>query len=479
LDSSNPLKTPILKLHIAFALLTSLSAGQMAAQGFTTLHSFVFTNGTGPVATLILSGTTLYGTTRIYGGGNGGGYGSVFKLGVDGANFSSLHIFSGNEDGGNLNSSLVLADGILYGTATFGGGSNHGCVFAISTNGIGLTNLYSFSAISTNFPSTNSDGAYPSGGLVLAGSTLYGTANGGGTAGWGNVFAITTNGTAFTNLHNFAINDGQYPSATLVLSGSTLYGMTAGGGAFHYGNILSMNTNGTGITNLYSFPPTSGPLFTNTAGAFPAGGLVLSGSTLYGAAPEGGTAGSGTIFKINTDGSGFAVLHTFSAKSGTPLTNSDGAYPRAELTVSNGTLYGTARDGGRAGNGTVFRLNTDGTGFATLYSFTATNGVPGTNIDGAHPVGGLILANNILYGTARDGGTTGYGTVFSLRFPPVLGIQLSGTNVILTWPTNVTGFNLETTTNLVPPILWSGVSGQYAVTNPASSKQRFFRLNHP
>jgi len=52
-------------------------------------------------------------------------------------------------------------------------------------------------------------------------------------------------------------------------------------------------------------------------------------------------------------------------------------------------------------------------------------------------------------------------------------------SVVLTWPTNVSGFNLQSATNLAPPVTWSGVSGQYAVTNPITSKQKFFRLIHP
>lgn len=448
-------------------------------QGFTNLHSFVFTNGTNPRASLILSGNTLYGTTQNYGGGTGGGYGSVFKMGIDGSNFTNLHTFSGGADGGNLNGGLVLANGKLYGTATYGGGLNYGCVFVISTNGTGLLNLYNFSALSTNFPGTNVDGAYPDAGLLLSGSTLYGTANVGGSAGVGNIFAVNTNGAGFTNLHNFSVDDGQYPAANLILSGGTLYGMTSGGGVFHSGNIFSANTNGTGFTNLFNFPSISGVLFSNSDGAFPVGSLLLSGNTLYGNAQEGGDAGNGTVFKINTDGAGFTVLHTFSVTSGALAANSDGAAPQAELILSNGVLYGTTEYGGAGGSGTVFRLNTDGTGFATLYSFTSVDAVTRTNSDGAHPVGGLVLSGGVLYGTASAGGAAGYGTIFSLLVPPVLSIQLSGTNAILTWPTDVTGFSLQTTTNLAPPVVWSALGGQYSVTNPVSSKQRFFRLIHP
>jgi uncharacterized repeat protein (TIGR03803 family) len=448
-------------------------------QGFTNLHNIVFTNGTYPRATLILSSNTLYGTTQNYGGGTGGGYGSVFKMGTDGSNFTVLHVFSGDADGGNLNSSLVSANGKLYATATFGGGLNYGCVFVINANGTSLFNLYNFSALSTNSPGTNSDGAYPVAGLILSGGTFYGTANGGGSAGVGNIFAVNTNGAGFTNLHNFNVGDGQYPAANLILSGNILYGMTPGGGIFHSGNIFSVTTNGTAFTTLFNFPQTSGVLFSNSDGSFPKGSLLLSGSTLYGTASEGGIAGNGTIFKIDTNGAAFTVLHTFSLTSGALGTNSDGASPQAELILSDGVLYGTTKYGGNGGSGTVFRLNTNGTGFATLYHFTTADVVTSTNKDGALPVSGLLLSGGVLYGTASSGGTAGYGTIFSLLVPPPLAIQRLGTNVILTWPTNFTGFSLQTTTNLSPPVNWSAVGGQYSVTNPVTDKQRFFRLVHP
>jgi len=50
--------------------------------------------------------------------------------------------------------------------------------------------------------------------------------------------------------------------------------------------------------------------------------LILSGNTLYGTASRGGSYGSyggGTVFAVNTDGTGFTNLHS--------LTYSDGANP--------------------------------------------------------------------------------------------------------------------------------------------------------
>ena len=125
------------------------------------------------------------------------------------------------------------------------------------------------------------------------------------------------------------------------------------------------------------------------------------------------------------------------------------------MILSGSTLYGTAELGGTGGEGTVFAINTDGTGFVNLYSFTATSFVSNySNIDGILPATGLILSGHTLYGTAADGGTSGDGTLFSITLPqPQLTLAYSGTNAILTWPTNAAQltFILQSTTNLLSP----------------------------
>jgi uncharacterized repeat protein (TIGR03803 family) len=473
---------PAFSKVVLLALVISLNLANRAnAQTvFINLHNLAFTNGVGPYASLIVSGNTLYGTTHTYGGGTGGGSGSVFRMATDGSGFTNLHTFSSiAPDGGALYGDLVLSGGTLYGMAAFGGGLDHGCIFAIGTNGLGLTNIYSFS---TNLNSTNFDGAYPLGGLTLVGNALYGTANGGGAFGGGTLFAVNTNGTGFTNLHDFSFPTGNYPSKDLLLAGGTLYGALASGGSSGYGTIFKINTNGTGYANFYSFSGSSGPDKTNSDGTFPACNLVLLGTNLFGTASEGGDLGGGTIFKIDTNGTAFTILHAFETTNGIAGINTGGARPKSGLTLVSNFLYGTTSMGGPFGGGTVFRMNTDGTGFTTLYNFTATNGANvngfGTNLDGAHPIGGLLYAGGTLYGTASDGGA-GYGTIFSLSTAPTLTIALAGTNAILTWPTNVTGFNLQSTTNLPPPAIWDPVAGQYSVTNPMTTKQKFYRLMHP
>src|SRR5262249_8665601 len=145
------------------------------------------------------------------------------------------------------------------------------------------------------------------------------------------------------------------------------------------------------FTTLYNFEPPSywGPPYTNKTGSLPNLGL-LSGNTLYGTAYNYGDSGGGNVFKVKTDGRGFAVLQSFTALPyWSPFTNSDGTSPSG-LILSSNTLYGKATSGGSYGNGTVFAVNTDGTGFTNLHTFTVLNGnifdnTSGTNTDGASP----------------------------------------------------------------------------------------------
>src|SRR5947199_9800829 len=81
-------------------------------------------------------------------------------------------------------------------------------------------------------------------------------------------------------------------------------------------------------------------------------------------------AGFGLILAGRLTAQTFTVLHTFTSASGSNATNSDGANPSAGLVLSGNTLYGTAKYGGGSGWGTVFAVNTDGTVFMAPYNFT-------------------------------------------------------------------------------------------------------------
>jgi hypothetical protein len=76
-----------------------------------------------------------------------------------------------------------------------------------------------------------------------------------------------------------------------------------------------------------------------------------------------------------------------------------------------------------------------------------------------------------------------YVRVYDWVVAPPLKVTPSGANVILTWPTNATGFALLFATNLVSPTVWKTnstapvvISGQNVVTNPITGNQMYFRL---
>jgi uncharacterized repeat protein (TIGR03803 family) len=122
---------------------------------------------------------------------------------------------------------------------------------------------------------------------------------------------------------------------------------------------------------------------------------------LYGTTKIGGTAGKGTVFKIDTAGNE-TVLHSFTG-------GSDGEGPLAGLLMDKaGNFYGTTLYGGGTNYlGTVFRLDTSGHE-TVLHGFTGA--------DGGFPVYGNLVVDKSgnLYGTTSYGGTHLKGTVFKL-----------------------------------------------------------------
>ena len=125
----------------------------------------------------------------------------------------------------------------------------------------------------------------------------------------------------FTTVHTFLDADGADPTP-LVLAGSTLFGTAAAGGTSPFnsfgGTVFVLETNGGGFAPLREFVSGSGD------GESAQSGLVLSGSTLYGVTYSGGDfsgydgqqlAGWGNLFQVKTDGSDFAVLKGFTGGS--------------------------------------------------------------------------------------------------------------------------------------------------------------------
>ena len=363
---------------------------------------------------LILSGSTLYGMAAN-GGTNGDG--TVFKMNTDGSGFATLHIFTGDKDGAHPFDRLNISGNKLYGVASGGGNGGNGTIFELNTNGLDFSVLYSFTAGSTNDNGeiTNRDGAYPITALTLSNNIFYGVAEHGGTSGAGTVFKISADGTNFAVLHTFQAldastetnSDGGHPNRGLVLSGDTLYGTANTGGPSGWGTVFKLNTDGSGFTVLHSFTG-------NHDGGDPFCKLILSGDTLYGTTADAGDEGEGVVFAMNTNGANFHVLQTFTAYN-------DGGEPYSGVILSGGTLHGATSLGGFWGYGTVFGINTDGSGLTILHAFTG-------GVAGDTPKGGLVLANNTVYGATSGGGPAGHGVLFAISPRPTVRFAASPTH---------------------------------------------------
>ncbi len=335
--------------------------------GYATLHDFSSSRSDGsfPYGDLVVVDSRLYGTT-LWGGSNG--WGTIYAMATNGSGFTLLHHFIGS-DGGAPQCKLTPGGDMLYG-ATPSGGSNYvGTVFALSTNGSGYAVLRHFSS--------GSDGQSPQGGLVLIGSTLYGTASSGGSYGRGTIFKLGTDGSGFSVMRHFTMdaNDGSMPLGALTMAGGKLYGTTQNGGIDDQGTVFTIDPAGAGYSVLHRF--TGYPL----DGSYPKGGLVLVGSTLYGTTYMGGAFSNGTVFAISTNGSGYVVLHSFCGGT------NDGARVWPGVTAIGPALYGTGHDGGASNMGVVFKLNVDsldsvGDGVADSWRAAYFNGNGGeTNAD--------------------------------------------------------------------------------------------------
>ncbi len=173
------------------------------------VYSFDKPTGHEPHGRLTLdpNGTTLYGMTRK---GGSSSYGVVFSVDISTSNYQVLHDFMGSpSDAATTDHGYVVQSGnALYGMTTYGGPSNNGVIFKLTTNPQTYGLLHCFGA-------TRHDGKQPYGSLLLVGNQLYGTTAKGGDNDLGTVFIIFVN--------------------------SALYGMTTEGGDSDQGTIFKVS----------------------------------------------------------------------------------------------------------------------------------------------------------------------------------------------------------------------------------------------
>jgi uncharacterized repeat protein (TIGR03803 family) len=238
------------------------------------------------------------------------------------------------------------------------------------------------------------NGSYPRGSLISDGTSLYGMTPNGGTNGIGTLFKIMPNGTGYAKLLDFAgATNGRNPRGSLIYDGTSLYGTTFTGGTNNMGTLFKIMPDGTGYAKLLDFAGA-------TNGSYPYGSLIYDGTSLYGMTEDGGTNNRGTLFKIMTDGTGYAKLLDFDGAT-------NGSYPKGSLIYDGTSLYGMTYTGGTNDMGTLFKIMPDGTGYAKLLDFVGTT-------NGSRPQGSLIYDGTSLYGTTYAGGTNNSGTLFKI-----------------------------------------------------------------
>jgi uncharacterized repeat protein (TIGR03803 family) len=431
------------------------------------------------------------------------------------ATFTNLYVFS--QDAFDSNSQLTNGDGFspdgfvvsgdtIYGTTFSGGIYGYGTVFRVNTDGTDFTNLFNFNrgaydSVSQTYPTNTGDSPNP--GLVLISNTLYGTTFYGGDVLAGSIFKINTDGSGFANIYSFHFSDGQTPQHGLTLNSNLLYGTTVLGATNGFGNIFTVNPGDDSVSIIYQFTneveaygglvmsgnsiygfgrwglTTDGLVyrlgpggyavlytFSGTDGAQPESTPVLSGNTLFGVTVAGGVHGNGNVFRIDTDGLNYTNLYSFTP-NGAANTDGTDPYDHTGLVLSGNKLYGTASASGSGGQGTVFQLNTDGSGFAVLHSFSYA--------DGAHP-DPIVLSDGTLYGGTLygvQGIYLGNGALFALTLQPSLNISTVTNRAVLSW--NDPSFSLYTSTNIAG-IFTNITSASSPYTNIMTGPQRFFRL---
>ncbi len=441
-----------------------------SAQTLATYANFTQSNGAYPASALVLgSDGNFYGTTASGGFRNSG---TVFKMTPNGS-LTTLYSFciqASCADGSNPYARLVQGtDGNFYGTTQNGGAHVKGTVFKITPSG-SLTTLYSFCG-----QGACADGANPHAGLVQAGDgNFYGTTIS-GPQNTGTVFRITPDGT-LTNLHSFCSQpncaNGNSPYAALLLaSDGVLYGTTSAQGSTLGGTVFKITLAGD-FTNLYTF---CAPM-NCTDGANSSAELVEgTDGNFYGTTRQGGIYGPGTIFSITPSGT-LTTLYSFCAQL---PSCPDGAFPYGGLLLAgDGSFYSTTELGGAANRGTIFKISPGGA-FTQLYSLGSQ--------DGSQPLAALVLApNGSFYGTTQFGGLGSAGTVFNFSvlpsltiFMPTIGppgriVAISGQN--LTGATSVTfggvaatDFTVDSKTHIHATVPPGAKTGKIGVTTPLGS----------
>ncbi|MEO6456129.1 MAG: choice-of-anchor tandem repeat GloVer-containing protein, partial [Ginsengibacter sp.] len=221
---------------------------------------------------------------------------------------------------------------------------------------------------------------------------IIGFLNRGALDGNGTAYTINTNGTGYQKNVEFPFAPGQ---GLDMVDGNDgyFYGSTTGNGFGDAGSIFKIKPDGTGYTLLKKFTRTT------DGGSIRWRPFVAPDGYLYGICEDGGQYSNGTIWKLKNDGSTFTVLKTFNNS-----VESTSGFFGSLLMGLDGKLYGTIA----GGDGSIIRINTNGSGFIKLVTFTNNAG----SYLGSGPRAPMLLASDGNFYGVCVGGGTGKGVAF-------------------------------------------------------------------
>jgi uncharacterized repeat protein (TIGR03803 family) len=296
--------------------------------------------------------------------------------------------------------------GDLFGTTFKGGIPHiqapfgQGTVFEIVNNGsVGAPHYASTPTTLVEF--NNRDGAFPTAGLIADNhGDLFGTTAGGGANGNGTVFEIVNNGTVGnpsyastpTTLVEFNNSDGAFPTAGLIADNhGDLFGTTFNGGANGNGTVFEIVNNGTVGNPSYASTPTTLVSFDGTNGSAPASLIADNHGDLFGTTAGGGANDLGTVFEIVNNGSVGAPSYASTPTTLVSFDGTNGSAPASLIADNHGNLFGTTEGGGANGVGTVFEI-------ADAFKFAPNLGAdppPGNVVSVSHSQDGFVFASHL------------------------------------------------------------------------------------
>lgn len=260
----------------------------------------------------------------------------------------------------------------LYGLTASGGANGFGVLYTILSNNTGYQVLHSFDG--------GAGGARPFGGLVLAGTKLYGTTKDGGSSGLGTIFSYDTLSQVFAKVADFTGSNGAAPQGDLTYYNGKLYGVAPLGGVGNGGTVFAYDPVAGTLTDLFNL--------NNSTGTNPYGNMTLMNDKLYFIASDGGTGPGGTIAVFDPVAATCSALYNFEAS----------VFPHSGMVVLNNLLYGTQIWNGGGSGGFIFSFDPAIPAFTDVHDFSQAN----FEVDVENP-NGLSVSNGVLYGSGQNG----------------------------------------------------------------------------